>query len=146
MALDYQKIGIGQFFPLQVGDTVTESHLSSFHDAEIICAAFACAAAVYDREENPSIPRLSFEGKEYITPSASGTIKATSITLVKRSAFTGAGHEHFLPMLVVAIRGTASRVDHMVNLNGDSREFNILVSPLYSHAALGFIFDTLSGP
>jgi hypothetical protein len=49
-------------------------------------------------------------------------------------------------MLVVAIRGTASRVDHMVNLNGDSREFNILVSPLYSHAALGFIFDTLSGP
>jgi hypothetical protein len=144
MTLDYQKIGIGQFAPMQTRGTVTKSHQSSFHDAEIICAAFACAAAVYDTEEKPSVPGLSFEREEYITSSTFGTIKATSITLVRRSAF--ARHEHFLPMLVVAIRGTASRVDHMVNLNGDSRELNILVSLLYSHAALSFIFDTLSGP
>ena len=143
MTLDYQKIGIGQFAPIQTGGTVTESHRSSFHDAEIICAAFACAAAVYDTEDKPSVPGLSFEGEEYITSSTFGTIKATSITLVRRSAL--ARHEHFLPMLVVAIRGTASRVDHMVNLNGNSRELNILVSHLHSHAALSFIFDTLSG-
>lgn len=101
---------------------------SSRQEAEIVAASFACAAAVYEPDQTPSVPGLNFHKEASINPSTGGTKKATEIFLVKQSAIEGSNSHPLLPMVVVAIRGTASWVDRMVNLNGDGKELKLEVS------------------
>jgi len=49
-----------------------------------------------------------------ISPSLAGTTKATGIYLASATGSRLEDSNSLLPMLVVAIRGTASRVDRMV--------------------------------
>jgi len=90
------------------------------HEAEIVSIAFACAAGVYQPDLDPSVPGFTFEKESHIAPSIGGTVKATDIFIVKDSS-PQTKTNPLLPVMVVAIRGTASRVDRIVNLNGESR-------------------------
>lgn len=93
-----------------------------------MAASFACSAAVYETEQTLSVPGLDFHKEASISPSIGGTTKATEIFLVRESATGSSESNPLLPMIVVAIRGTASCVDRMVNLNGDSKELELVVS------------------
>ena len=96
---------------------------STRHEAQIISAAWAGSAAIYEENAAPFLPGFEFERKAIIRPSIAGTTKATAIYLATASRFKVMDGSPLLPMLVIAIRGTASRVDKMVNMNGDSKEF-----------------------
>ena len=58
-----------------------------------------------------------FTTQGHILSSTSGTTKATTFTLVDEASPRQTSNP-FLPLLVVAIKGTTSRVDHMVYANG----------------------------
>jgi hypothetical protein len=90
--------------------------------------AFTCAASIYEHDATPSMPGFSFEKEGYIGPSITGTTKATGIYVVRNSDNVSPNTNEFLPMVVVSIRGTASRVDRLVNLNGDSKALHLSVS------------------
>jgi hypothetical protein len=107
---------------------------STRHEAEIVTAAFSCALAVYEPNTIPSLPGFIFKKEASISPSIGGTTKATEIYVVKRIIDGAPDSNSLLPMLVIAIRGTASRVDSMVNMNGDSRELDIFVSSNFTLA------------
>jgi hypothetical protein len=84
--------------------------------------------AVYDPETESSVPGFTFEQENHINPSVGGTTKATSLCMVSRSQpATSTAANPFLPILVVAIRGTASSVDRMVNLNSKSKGVDSLI-------------------
>jgi hypothetical protein len=91
-----------------------------------VSIAFACAAAVYQPETRPDVPGFVLEKESRIEPSIGGTVKATNI-FIARAAVESAEANAMLPMMVVAVRGTASRVDRMVNLNGESKELVLSV-------------------
>jgi hypothetical protein len=72
------------------------------------------------------VPGFVFQNETRIAASIGGTVKATDFFIVK-STNIGPTSNQLLPLLVVSIRGTASRVDRMVNLNGESRPMDIQV-------------------
>lgn len=72
-----------------------------------------------------------------IKPSLDGTIKSTVMTIVEPSGSSVQPAARF-PLLVVAVRGSGSVVDHMVNLNISPRSTEDFISPeLEAHA--GFL-------
>lgn len=72
-----------------------------------------------------------------IKPSLDGTTKSTVMTIVEPSGSFGQPAARF-PLMVVAIRGSGSVVDHMVNLNFSPRSTEGFISPeLDAHA--GFL-------
>ncbi|KAE8384136.1 hypothetical protein BDV23DRAFT_177281 [Aspergillus alliaceus] len=93
--------------------------------ARLISVAWHCARTVY--ESSSSLPpnnsvhcgNWNLEPRHCIVPSADGTIKAVSFSCV--SATVPGTAENGLPVLIVAIRGSASAVDHMVNANHEPR-------------------------
>lgn len=99
---------------------------STRHEAQVVSIAFESAAAVYQQEASPSVPGFVFQDGIRVDPSIGGTVKATDFFVV-RPASLGPTPNPLLPLLVVSIRGTASRVDRMVNLNGESRDLGISV-------------------
>jgi hypothetical protein len=101
---------------------------STSQEAEVVSMAFACAAAAYQPDVLPAVPGFEILKESHIAPSIGGTVKATDMFFVKRSVTEGGTANPLLPMIVVAVRGTASRVDRMVNLNGESKEMHISVS------------------
>lgn len=78
-----------------------------------------CAASVYDRQSLPNVEGLELKELEYIPHSGSGTIKATALTLIQETALQEPANP-LLPTLVVAIKGSKSVVDWMVNLNNQT--------------------------
>ncbi|KAK7510156.1 Alpha/Beta hydrolase protein [Phyllosticta citriasiana] len=85
------------------------------NDGVLISIAWKCAAGTYDADYTARLQNYEFRLQNSFPPSAGGTTKATTITLVE-SLDTSSGSSSF-PVVVVAIRGTASTVDAMVNLN-----------------------------
>jgi hypothetical protein len=87
--------------------------------AEIVNVAFQCAAAIYN--DDPTLPGhrspkavdVTFTEVEYSKPSIGGTAKAIGAWTVKLEMRSS----DYLPALVIAIRGSASILDHMVNAN-----------------------------
>lgn len=77
------------------------------------------------------MPGFVLEKESRIEPSIGGTVKATDIFIAK-AAVGSPRTNPLLPMMVVAVRGTASRVDRMVNLNGESKELILSVRVLES--------------
>lgn len=115
---------------------LSNSHHSGPSEAELISLAWRCTAAVY--QPSAEAQNLAFKEQHYIKPTADGTIKATTLTLIDHFDSPGkpqvaeqqsqASHELELPLpvLVVAVRGTASTVDAMVNANSRSRDASAL--------------------
>lgn len=90
----------------------------------MLSIACACSSAVYDAAEKPSSPSFQFSRLSYIEPSIGGTSKATALWSVE-SANKGRPSER---ILVVAIRGTASHLDRMLNLNGKRADARSLIN------------------
>lgn len=94
--------------------------------------AWHCAREAYETSSGlPNNParneKWKLEPGDCIVPSTDGTIKAVSFSRVS-SVEKGTDNKD-LPVLVVAIRGSASAVDHMVNANYEPRNAdNFIVS------------------
>jgi hypothetical protein len=124
------RIGSGLSSLISYSTSLANLSTSSLHEAEIVSIGFACAAAVYDPEPSPLVPGFAIEQVKIITPSIGGTTKAASFAIVTRSERSQTESNPFLPMLVVSVRGTASIVDKMVNLNGTPKDMGpLVVSP-----------------
>ncbi|PIG84970.1 hypothetical protein AARAC_010899 [Aspergillus arachidicola] len=99
----------------------------SSEKAELISIAWHCAREAYETSSGlPNSPaqneKWKLEPGDCIVPSTDGTIKAVSFS---RVSLVDKGTENKdLPVLVVAIRGSASAVDHMVNANYEPRTAN----------------------
>lgn len=97
---------------------------STQEQARLISIAWKCAHDTYNPPPCSSLLSHDFQDctltqEQIITPSSDGTVKTvtfTSVTPRETSMSTS------LPVLIVAIRGTASRVDHMVNINNQPRD------------------------
>lgn len=101
-------------------------------EAELIGLAWDCALKAYKpvATSQPERPERAGSSVDFSLPSsATGRIKATTCTIFTppRQPETGTTHASYL---VVAVRGSASKLDHIVNLNGDPRDAKALfVSP-----------------
>lgn len=69
---------------------------------------------------------IDFKVQGHVVPSAGGSTKAVLFTLVNRTVSPDETNS-FFPVLVVAVRGTASIVDGMVNANSHARNASKLV-------------------
>lgn len=106
-------------------------HHSSESLAQVVALSWRCALGVYSETKRTlEADYFVLEEEHAVTPSLGGTVKALTSTLVMPKPGSSSAND-FIPVLVVAIRGSASRWDHMVNANSqprDAREF--LVSPI----------------
>ncbi|KAH7128564.1 Alpha/Beta hydrolase protein [Dendryphion nanum] len=124
----------------------SNSDVESYHElknwtttestATLINAAFQCAASVYNVEpratantglddsfvlhghREPKAFGVKFTEMNYLKPSIGGTAKAMGVWKIQSETHPSANDS--LQALVIAIRGTASQLDHMVNINGRS--------------------------
>ncbi|OJJ33423.1 hypothetical protein ASPWEDRAFT_174830 [Aspergillus wentii DTO 134E9] len=104
----------------QLNDVDYTDWSCSQEQAELISVAWKCAHDSYNASSS-SHP-FQFENciltlDHVVTPSTSGTVKAVTFTIVTPKGCSN----KLLPVLIIAIRGTASRVDHMVNINNEPR-------------------------
>lgn len=89
--------------------------------AQLVSVAWKCSAAVYSlNNELPETEYCRFHADFADTASLGGTVKAVATTIVRGAPQAGSTESEnaYFPVLVVAIRGSASMVDHMVNANG----------------------------
>jgi hypothetical protein len=94
----------------------------------MISIAWKCAAAAYEEGCVPETENMTFEVLKYIKPSAGGSVKIASVTLVEQSSSLPAKNP-YLPVLVIAVRGSKSTVDFMVNANCEIEDTeNLFVS------------------
>ncbi|KAM5488066.1 hypothetical protein MaudMau93_004263 [Microsporum audouinii] len=86
----------------------------------ILCLfSWKCALEVYD-DPSASVPQNDCQNYEFtrdyvVVPSVGGTVKAMISTIV--APRDGVDPNKFSPTLVIAVRGSASPMDHMVNAN-----------------------------
>lgn len=87
-------------------------------------AANCCASAIYDPNGEPNAPGLDFGSRRgYLAPSTAATAKATGFWVLNQ---IGTGNI-FGPVVIVSVRGTASVLDAMVNLNGQKLPASSLI-------------------
>ncbi|KAK4233461.1 hypothetical protein C8A03DRAFT_19473 [Achaetomium macrosporum] len=94
---------------------------SSQATAHVVSAAWKCALGAYDVDAAaglPNSPYCNFEYDHIVSPSIGGSTKVLLSTIVTPAADT---KDKLLPALVIAVRGSASKVDHMVNANSRPR-------------------------
>ncbi|KAL2127129.1 hypothetical protein VTI74DRAFT_11270 [Chaetomium olivicolor] len=110
--------------------------------AQMVSVAWKCALAVYSPDsELPGTEHCRFHPDHVGTSSAGGTVKAFATTIVEtalptNSTWAGSqGENAYVPALVVAIRGSASMVDHMVNANARPRDANHFIDPTSPRSA-----------
>ncbi|KAH7260483.1 Alpha/Beta hydrolase protein [Fusarium solani] len=90
---------------------------SSQAEAQLVSAAWKCARGTYDLESTiEDTAYCTFRKDHVLKHSHTGTVKALKSTVVEPVAQPGLG-DHLLPTLVIAIRGSASKMDHIVNAN-----------------------------
>ncbi|KAK9860254.1 hypothetical protein MYU51_010681 [Penicillium brevicompactum] len=87
---------------------------SSAEKAHLVSVAWKCASGAYDPSICPAQHDLTFTQGQAVKPSAEGTVKAMTSTIVSSNT----PQSDALPLLVIAIRGSAGAIDHMVNANG----------------------------
>ncbi|KAF4341100.1 alpha beta-hydrolase [Fusarium beomiforme] len=89
-------------------------------DVQLITAAWQCARGTYNIDSNiADTSYCTFRRDQIIDSSFAGTVKLITSTVVK--ARTDSGKDDSLPVLVLAIRGSASKMDHIVNANAQPR-------------------------
>ncbi|KAM5353716.1 hypothetical protein ACJ41O_000366 [Fusarium nematophilum] len=91
-----------------VRDEISEAWDCDLGVIQLLLSACRCACSVYDTKTQPGADLMPVISR---TPSITGTVKATSIWKADAEK-----------TLFVSIRGTASKMDHMVNFNKDSRD------------------------
>jgi len=90
--------------------------------SELLKASFKCAAMVYDQTQQFGPKGFDIEPVLHRTPSSMGTAKASSMWKIPFTPVPGwAGKT-----LVVSIKGTSTIADHMVNMNGKSKDASAL--------------------
>ncbi|PYH91085.1 hypothetical protein BO71DRAFT_332999 [Aspergillus ellipticus CBS 707.79] len=104
-----------------------EEWTCSQEQARLISVAWKCADDSYNAT-SITYP-FTFEDytltRDHVTyPSVDGTVKAVTFTIIDHATLSGNG---IFPLMMVAIRGTASTVDHMVNVNGTPRNADIFI-------------------
>jgi hypothetical protein len=111
---------------------------SSFQDAQLISLAWKCAAATHENGVVEAIDGVSVNTLKYVKPSMGGSVKAALVALAEQSS-TPPSENQLLPVLVIAIRGSKSTVDFMVNANGESED----VQSLFVRAPHSCILETI---
>ncbi|KAK3370940.1 hypothetical protein B0T24DRAFT_577929 [Lasiosphaeria ovina] len=96
------------------GEDWTCTHAMS----RLLQAACRCSSMVYDPTQQPSLYGLELEPVLHRTPSMMGTVKAASMWKINNVRISGWSGK----TLMVSIRGTATKTDHMVNMNGEPRD------------------------
>lgn len=97
-------------------------------EAEVIGLAWDCAAKAYepDTADQPDRPERTGLKLDFSLPSsAAGSIKATTCSTFTPQQQPGSGTV-CNSYLVIAVRGSASKVDHIVNLHGEPRDAKVL--------------------
>ncbi|KAI1111524.1 Alpha/Beta hydrolase protein [Nemania sp. NC0429] len=96
--------------------------------ANLVMKAWQCSEAVYERD--PALPSEELASSDVkiewsLASSTNGDVKATTLTtfVAPPSSGSSAGPATYL---VIAIRGSASTVDQLVNLNGEPRDASTL--------------------
>ncbi|KAM5446489.1 hypothetical protein MaudCBS49596_006601 [Microsporum audouinii] len=106
---------------LQLGKgSRSEPWTCSRSEAHLVSIAWKCALDVYD-DPSASVPQNDCRNYEFtrdyvVVPSVGGTVKAMISTVVAPRDGVDPDNK-FSPTLVIAVRGSASPVDHMVNAN-----------------------------
>jgi hypothetical protein len=90
---------------------------STQSEATIIDLAWKSSAAVYEQNTSLVDPDLIFQQQLSLCPSSGGTVKATTITIISQSSSSKKLDNLYLPVMIVAVKGTKSNVDIMVNAN-----------------------------
>ncbi|KAK4171643.1 Alpha/Beta hydrolase protein [Triangularia setosa] len=85
--------------------------------SELIRATCKCAVMVYDQTQQIGAKGFDIEPVLHRSPSSMGTVKACSMWKIPFTAIPGWNGK----TLVISIRGTATIIDHMVNMNGKSK-------------------------
>ncbi|KAI1122933.1 Alpha/Beta hydrolase protein [Nemania abortiva] len=94
----------------------------------LIMKAWLCAEAVYERDIADISKHLEGSGLNtewFSASSANGSLKATTFTTFAPPPPHGSGAQP-TTSLIIAIRGSASTVDQLVNLHGEPRDASIL--------------------
>ena len=84
--------------------------------APLLRAAAKCSAAIYKHSDPIPPDDYSYAALKYVEPTMLGTTKATAIYEAK-TLNLGPERGGFV---VVAVRGSASKIDHIVNLNNQA--------------------------
>ena len=97
-------------------------------EAELIGLAWDCALKTYKptATSQPERPERTGSSVDFSLPSSvTGRIKATTCTIFNppHQSDKGTMSDSYL---VIAVRGSASKVDHIVNLNGEPRDAKAL--------------------
>ncbi|KAM5457932.1 hypothetical protein McanCB49686_002359, partial [Microsporum canis] len=106
-------------------------------EAHLVSIAWKCALDVYD-DPSASVPQNGCQNYEFtrdyvVVPSVGGTVKAMISTIVAPRDGVDPDNK-FSPTLVIAVRGSASPVDHMVNANAEPKSVaNFIVGSLPIH-------------
>jgi hypothetical protein len=102
----------------------SNAFISTLSEAQLVLAANCCASVVYDPNGEASAPGLDFGSRRgYLAPSTAGTSKATGFWVLNQ---IGTGNI-LEPVVIVSVRGTASVLDAMVNLNGQKQPAHLLI-------------------
>ncbi|KAF5672171.1 alpha beta-hydrolase [Fusarium circinatum] len=104
----------------KVNDEDSTEWNPSQSEVQLISAAWKCARGTYDLDGTlADTSYCTFRRDQVVDSSFAGTVKLITSTVVEAKAvspMTGS-----LPVLVLAIRGSASKMDHIVNANAQPR-------------------------
>ncbi|KAI0189758.1 Alpha/Beta hydrolase protein [Xylaria flabelliformis] len=114
--------------------------------ANLITKAWICAETVYERDVAVSTEQMKDADLKIewsLASSANGNVKATTLTTFVAPPPYGSRAEP-TTYLIIAVRGSASTVDHLVNLNGEARDASTLFqnmeqAPGFGHEPLKFL-------
>lgn len=107
--------------------SVSKVTCSSRAEAQLVSAAWKCARGTYDLESTiEDTAYCTFRKDHVLKHSLTGTVKALRSTVVEPVAQPGLD-DHPLPTLVIAVRGSASKMDHIVNANSRPRATEMFI-------------------
>ena len=108
---------------------------SSRHEAQLVAIAWECAAGAYEPATQIIHESFVFVQKHLTTPSIGGSRKgATMVTVTEPDGKQS--KNPFLPLVVVAIRGSDGKMDHMVNANSEPKNANPFIVCHYTGCLL----------
>ncbi|KAF7546119.1 hypothetical protein G7Z17_g8654 [Cylindrodendrum hubeiense] len=97
--------------------------------AQLVSIAWKCAHGTYHAANDiVDTAEYTVQSDHVATPSLGGSVKAWTSTVVTPQVNSVAGSE-FLPVLVIAVRGSASNMDHVVNANERPRATGHFIDP-----------------
>ncbi|RYC90821.1 hypothetical protein BFJ63_vAg6438 [Fusarium oxysporum f. sp. narcissi] len=111
----------------KVNDDESREWDPSQAEVQLISVAWKCARGTYDLEGTVTdTGYCTFRRDQVVDSSFAGTVKLITSTIIE--AKTGSRIIESLPVLVLAIRGSASKMDHIVNANAQPRTTESFIS------------------